>query len=275
MCRLFGMLSVEDADAAKFLLGDRCSVFAQSKASPERLQGDGWGIGFYVNGAPRLVKSEKPIYAEYERFASAVSDTHSNIVLAHVRRASNPRGLPRERLLSVENSQPFCYGNYVFAHNGTITIPDEVAESLGEWKQHIRGLNDSELYFWHLIKNMAEGASFPQAVKNFQATLSELWQKNRTRHPDKTRPYVGLNFVLGDGERFYAYCRYDKEDESARSFCFEDQRCWQMAYLVSEKSLVVASEKTNLTDDWQLMQNGQALTAEIADGKVKVAQQSI
>jgi len=125
-------LSISASNANKYLLEDPCSLYAQSKKDPKRLQGDGWGIGFYKNEDPILIKSEKPIYMDYEDFSSAVQQARSRIIIAHIRRASNPRGLPREKIISKENSQPFMYGKYIFAHNGTITIPDEVAETLGE-----------------------------------------------------------------------------------------------------------------------------------------------
>jgi predicted glutamine amidotransferase len=265
------MLSVEATNAAKYLLKDPCSLFAQSKMDPQRLQSDGWGIGFYTDGVANLVKSEKPVYAEPEKFASAVQGIDSKIILAHIRRASNPKGLPKERLRAVENSQPFAYERYVFAHNGVINIPDEVAESLGGWKQRIRGVNDSEVFFWHLAKAIANGASFPKAIKNFQKTLSELWQNNRERHLDKSRPYMGLNVVFSDGENLCAYCKYGKEDESARSLCLKDQPVFQMAYIANPTSLIIASEKTNRSDGWQLLKNGQALTGRIADGKIEIA----
>ncbi|MEM3041516.1 MAG: hypothetical protein QXG97_05790, partial [Nitrososphaerota archaeon] len=65
------MLSVEDSIAQKYLLEDPCSLYVQSKVDPKRLQEDGWGLGFYVNGTAKVIKSDKPVYMEYEKFASA------------------------------------------------------------------------------------------------------------------------------------------------------------------------------------------------------------
>ncbi|MEM2369649.1 MAG: class II glutamine amidotransferase [Candidatus Bathyarchaeia archaeon] len=205
MCRLFGLLSNRPCSAFRYLFGDQCSLFAQSKADPSRLQGDGWGIGFYASGCLRVIKSERPIYEERERFKSIAGSIESNIIVAHVRRASNPRGLPREKLISVENSQPFHYENYVFAHNGTIMIPDEVKGLLGEWRLRIRGLNDSEVYFWFIIKELHEGGSIAEALRNFEKDLWRVWFEVRDKHPGKTRPYMGLNMIFSDGERLYAY----------------------------------------------------------------------
>ena len=270
MCRLFGMISIKDSNADKYLLRDSCSLYAQSKVDPRRLQGDGWGIGFYENGCPILIKSEKPVYMDYENFSSTVQRAKSRIILAHIRRASNPRGLPRERMISKENSQPFTYGKYIFAHNGIITIPDEVAESLGEWKHKIRGLNDSEVYFWFLMKELAESLDLPLALKNFKVTLEDLWREARGRYPDKSRPYVGLNSIISDGEKLYAYCGYEENEEPGRSLCFGDQPIFEMSYSFSKEKLVVASEKTNREEDWKPLRSGEFLIGRIVGNEIAV-----
>lgn len=270
MCRLFGMVSIEATNAMDFLLEDPCSLYAQSSANQGRLQGDGWGIGFYVDGTVDLVKSDRPVYDDRERFMSAVRRANSKIVLAHIRRASNPRRLPREMIISIGNSQPFRYQNYLFAHNGTITIPDEVVESLGEWKLKVKGLNDSEVYFWYIMKAMADGCSFPEALKKFGKDLEELWRRNRGMHPGIDRPFIGLNAVLSDGERLYAYCKCHERDESRRSLCLADQPVFQMSYLISPTRLVVASEKTNRSDNWEPLKNGQLLTGRIMNREVSI-----
>ena len=276
MCRLLGVISVNPSCTAKYLLNDPCSLYAQSRADPLRLQGDGWGLGFYVDGVLRLVKSEKPIYEEFERFKSIVESIRSNIVVAHIRRASNPRGLPREMLISIENSQPFGYENYVFAHNGIIMLPDEMASLLGDWRVKIKGLNDSEVYFWHIIKEISEGESLEKALVRFQERLFRVWLENRDKYPERDRPYIGLNMVFSDGNRLYAYCKYDEErDRIARSLCYGDQPAMQMVYIIGEKKLVVASERTNPDEKWQPMKSGQLLTGEIVDGRVQASVKEI
>jgi len=262
------MLSVTAVGAAKHVLEDPCSLYVQSNANPRRLQGDGWGIGHYVDGTSNLIRSERPVYEEHEKFVSAVGKARSKVVLAHIRRASNPRGLPREKIISILNSQPFKYENYLFAHNGTINIPDEAAEGLGEWKRKIAGLNDSEVYFWYIMKAMADGSGFREALIEFERDLEDLWSENRVKHLAKSRPYVGLNALFSDGEKLYAYCRYHEEDESIRSLCLGDQPVFQMSRLNSPTSLVVSSEKTNREDDWKPLKSGQLLVGQIKGGEI-------
>ncbi|MEM3756615.1 MAG: class II glutamine amidotransferase [Candidatus Bathyarchaeia archaeon] len=271
MCRLFGLLSTGFSNAAGYLLNDPCSLYAQSKSNPLRLQGDGWGVGFYVNGSLRVVRSEKPIFEEYERFKSVVESIKSNVIIAHVRRASNPRGLPREKLVSIENTQPFSYGKYVFAHNGVISVPDEVAQLLGDWRLNIRGLNDSEVYFWYIVKELSKGKNMPDALKNFQKDLLRVWMETREKYPERNRPYIGLNMVFSDGEKLYAYCKYDEElDGGVKSLCYGDQPAMQMVYIADSEKLIVASEKTNSRENWQPLKSGQLITGQISGGRIEI-----
>ena len=272
MCRLFGVISVEPSNASKYLVHDPCSLYVQSKVNPKRLQGDGWGIGFYVNGFLRLVKSEKPIFEEHERFKELVSKISSNIIVAHIRGASNPRGLPKKKLISIENSQPFSYRNYVFAHNGVINLPDEIATLLGDWRFNIRGLNDSEVYFWYIMREITRGKTLSEALKSFQEDLLRVWLENRERYPNKDRPYIGLNIIFSDGEKLYAYCKYDEErDIGAASLCYGDQPALQMVYIHDSTRLVIASEKTNREEEWKPLKSGQLIVGRIVDGEIKIS----
>ncbi|MCX8171413.1 MAG: class II glutamine amidotransferase, partial [Candidatus Bathyarchaeota archaeon] len=220
--------------------------------------------------------SEKPIYGEYERFKSLVEGVKSNIIVAHIRRASNPRGLSMEKLISIENTQPFSYGNLVFAHNGVIMISDEVSNLLGEWKQMIRGLNDSEVYFWYIVKELHEGRSIRQALRNFEEDLWMVWSEGHGKYAGKIRPYMGLNMILSDGSSLYAYCKYDESLNGAtRSLCYRDQPAMQMAYIASSDRLVVASEKTNAEEDWRPLKSGQLISGKIEDGRVKISLEAI
>ena len=271
MCRLLGILSTKPTNGRKYLFDDQCSLYAQSYVNPKKLQRDGWGLGYYVNGSPKMIKSEKPIYMERRRFISAINSISSKIIIAHIRRASNPRGLPRERLISIENSQPFTYDRYLFAHNGVIRIPDEVLSRLGRWRSMVEGLNDSEVYFWYIIKRMIDyGDSFKEALIDFQRTLWDLWSSCRENYPSIDRPYQGLNAIFSDGKHLYAYAKYDEKRITSTSICFKDQPSLQMSYILKSNSLVVASEKTNREEEWKPLKSGQLLVAWFSDETINL-----
>ncbi|MBS7606160.1 MAG: class II glutamine amidotransferase [Candidatus Bathyarchaeia archaeon] len=241
-----------------------------------RLQGDGWGIGFYANGSLEVIRSDRPVYEERGRFMEIAESVKSNIIVAHIRRASNPRGLPREKLISIENSQPFYYRNFVFVHNGVIMIPDEIAELLGEWRLRVRGLNDSEVYFWYIVKEVHEGRSVREALKNFEGDLYRVWFRVHDKCPSKARPYMGLNMIFSDGEKLYAFCKYDEEvDGAIRSLCYGDQPGMRMMYIAGSDKFIVSSEMTNLEDDWRPFENGQLIIAQAKNGKISLTKMEI
>src|SRR5947209_19451022 len=115
MCRLFGCRSREPSGVAHELLHASNALRVQSKEHP-----DGWGVGWYEGGDPRVVRSLTGAHgdAEFERVSSFV---HAETVVAHVRQRSVGK-------VAQENTHPFQRGRWLFAHNGT--VPD--------WA-HVRG----------------------------------------------------------------------------------------------------------------------------------------
>lgn len=82
-----------------------------------------------------------------------------------------PRGLPSEMLIGLENTQPFSWGRYVFAHNGTLYVPDEAAILLGDYRRLVRGANDSEVYFALLVKETEENGDVVEALRAIEEAL--------------------------------------------------------------------------------------------------------
>ena len=73
---------------------------------------DGWGLAYYINRIPHMVKSSKPANSDtiFTRVSGVVA---SETVLAHIRQATTGDS-------NTLNSHPFQHGNWVFAHNGQI-----------------------------------------------------------------------------------------------------------------------------------------------------------
>jgi len=265
MCRLFGVASVKEVAAEKYLLEVECSLYAQAVKGE---QGDGWGVAWYDNGSPRIIKSEKPVYEERGRFEEATRRAFSKIIIAHVRKASNPRNLPREMIIGLEHTQPFQYGDRVFGHNGVIRIPDEVMEFLGDYRKIIKGNNDSEVYFALLMKEWDRLGDLVEALRSLEEIL---WKALRKSNKNYEHPFSSLNAIFSDGEKLYAYNRYAEEEKLKRlkSLCYGDTPYYIMTYLVEGDRLIVSSEILWKTDEWKKLGNGMLLTAWIEDGKLK------
>jgi len=259
------VISAEPVKVTHYLINAECSLFNQAVKGK---QGDGWGIGWYVDRSLEVYKSEKAVYDEVEVFKHVVGAISSKIVVAHVRKASNPKNLPREEIIGWENSQPFWYRRRVFAHNGVLRIPDEVESMLGEYRDLIKGRNDSEVYFalfmreWDLLRDVA------QALRSLEEALWKALEKAVKNCPS---PYSSLNAVFSDGEKIYAYNRYSTEKKiiSLKSLCYRDEPYYEMSFLPTENILIVASEKLWKSSEWRKLSNGELLTAWIEDGKIR------
>ncbi|MFW5921639.1 MAG: class II glutamine amidotransferase, partial [Polyangiales bacterium] len=107
MCRLLGFRSVIPSQVHRSLVDADNALGNQSNEHP-----DGWGVAFYVDGAPHITRSPTRALGDqlFHRVSGVVS---SETVLAHVRRATVGE-------VSVLNCHPFQHGKWVFAHNGEI-----------------------------------------------------------------------------------------------------------------------------------------------------------
>ncbi len=260
MCRMLGLISIKPTTASKYLFEDECSLLAQAIKGN---QSDGWGIGYYVNGQPQVFKSPNSVEKEVDLFKETCSRITSRIIIAHVRKASNPRRLPRHMLIGIENTQPFHHKDYIFAHNGTIYIPDEVMASLGEYRKLVKGVNDSEVYFAYLVKELESGKDPIEALR---AVEKGLWHMLKLSKREKRAPYSSLNAIFSDGHRLYAVTLY-REGEKLKSICYRDTEYFRMAYKYEGDRLIIASERTN-NEEWYLLHNGELLIAEPAHDRI-------
>ena len=146
MCRLFGFRSVIPSQVHRSLLAAENALGIQSNQHP-----DGWGVAFYVDGAPHVTRSPTTALGDalFHRLSGVVS---SETVLAHVRKATQGN-------LSVLNCHPFQHGRWVFAHNGDVptfaqhreTLINEVSPRL---RRYILGETDSEVVFFMILTQL-------------------------------------------------------------------------------------------------------------------------
>src|SRR5437016_8786228 len=99
MCRLIGAISSNKIDAPYLIHKSAYSLLRQSDFDRRRKQGDGWGVGFFESGAARIIKSARPMYRDRPRVRRAAASAKGNILIAHVRWASNPLKLKRSALI--------------------------------------------------------------------------------------------------------------------------------------------------------------------------------
>ncbi len=148
MCRLFGFRSVIPSQVHRSLLAADNALHKQSERHP-----DGWGVAYYVDGAPHVTKSAAGAMddALFRRVSGIVS---SETVVAHIRKAT-------QGSMTVLNSHPFQYGRWVMAHNGDVPRFPEVREALDlaiapRLRRFILGDTDSERIFFLFLTELSK-----------------------------------------------------------------------------------------------------------------------
>lgn len=206
MCRLFGFRSVIPSQVHTSLVSAENALMIQSERHP-----DGWGVAYYVAGAPHIIKSASTAM-EDNLFRHVSGIVSSETVVAHLRKATHGE-------LSIINTHPFQHGAWVFAHNGNLRHFDEVRDTLKaeiapRLRRFILGNTDSEVLFYLLLTHLARrvelhrtGVSIDLVAEAVQDTVSEVcevigpFSTNNDGDPYDTY----LSFVLSNGNTMLAH----------------------------------------------------------------------
>ncbi|MCX5785232.1 MAG: class II glutamine amidotransferase [Elusimicrobia bacterium] len=197
---------------ADILCDSEKALFKQAGAVKGRFQDDGWGMAYFSSGSnPLTFKSAGPARVEKAAFRrAALAASGADIVLAHLRDASNPKGLARSKLLGLKNSQPFCGNGFTFAHNGTLYIPDEIKSALGKYAGFVKGNNDSEVLFWQIMKMLDAYGTAELALEMALDEITTVWLSCKKRYPQRNAPYRGMNIMLADSKNLWVLCHCPK-----------------------------------------------------------------
>jgi predicted glutamine amidotransferase len=268
MCRLFGLLSSRPESAEPWLLRSDRSLFAQSNVTPETAQKDGWGIGWFeAGGRARVVKGTGGAYEEPDRYAAAARDAQGPLILGHLRHASNPLHLPRERLIALENSQPFENHTSLFGHNGSIPFPTETRPFLGVHEPKVRGVNDSEVLYWLLVRHTEETGDPLVGYIHTVEDLVRVWQGlQRPAVP----PFSALNIVFSrNPNELWAFCQWT--GDHGDGLIDESRRYYEMTYLQTPHRVVVGSEPFDgERGSWKSLTSGTYLHAQRNENHVEL-----
>ncbi|HYB78159.1 MAG TPA: class II glutamine amidotransferase [Thermoplasmata archaeon] len=270
MCRLFGILSVEAESAEPWLVRSDRSLLAQSNVDPERAQKDGWGIGWFVNGGrPRVEKGTGGAYQDEERplYLRAAAEARGPLVIGHLRHASNPLRLPQEKLIAIENSQPFENHTTLFAHNGAISFPTEARPFLGVYESRPKGVNDSEVLFWLLYRNTEETGDPLRGYVHSVEDLVRIWEGLRK---PAIPPFSGLNVLFTRGpHELWAFCLWT--GDHGTGLLDASRRYYEMTYQTAAHRVIVGSEPFDGEKGvWKPLTSGTYLHARRGDHHVDV-----
>lgn len=163
MARMFGFIG-NRADLGAQVLQLNASILRVERVGSEQL---GWGVGFYQAGEALLRRRPFDDRRVLD-LAEAAEDIRTDVLIGHVRHAT-------VGTLRTENTHPFRYRMWLFAHTGTIGGYERLRERLLEaqpefLRRNVLGETDSELLFYlflsflHDAGYLADNATPPARV---------------------------------------------------------------------------------------------------------------
>jgi glutamine amidotransferase len=119
--------------------------------SPAGLQLDGWGIGFYQGGEVLLQRRPKPTSEAIDLY-DQLREVRTDALIMHLRKATFGDA-------KNENTHPFRFRSWLFAHHGSVVGYPETREALlgpvpSFLRRNIRGQTDSEDLFHVFLANL-------------------------------------------------------------------------------------------------------------------------
>lgn len=260
MCRFTYYLG-DDIPVADLVTRPENSLIHQSthaKERPEPLNGDGFGLVWYVPGEvePARFRSLTPAWNN-ANLAELARVTRSRCIMAHVRAATSGTYDVAE-----DNCHPFRCGPFAFMHNGDIPafakIRRPLMESLSDpGFASVRGNTDSEHVFALAMEHLRgheHDSSCDLLAEALHASVSAVLELI-DEHAPGTHAY--LNLVLTDGKNAAA-CRFSTNpdyidslyiNQGSRYRC-EDEVCYMAEPDDSSRAVLISSEPLNTGPRW-------------------------
>lgn len=245
MCRLFGLYANGLVDVGfSFYRSPRESFVRLSYDNPS-----GWGIAWF-DDEWHIYKEPQPLFLSGKARDLVEKRVRGRIIVSHVRFAS----VGRE---SLENTHPWLYRGWVFAHNGTINR-EALLKLLRREYWGFEGNTDSEAFF-HLI--IQEVTDLGDPVEGIVSAVKRI--------VDRGIDFSSLNFIASDGERLYAlryatrrlgyytlyYLERPREKLGLRKLSRETRQLILMKLARGEKAVIIASEPMSDEPHWELIPN--------------------
>ena len=219
-----------------------------SKLGAETTNGDGFGVGWYGTGdGPGVYRSVEPAWND-SNLRNIAPHIRSPLVFAHIRAAIGSA-------VQESNCHPFCYGKWLFMHNGFIGDFHKVRRDLvlaidPSLFPVMEGSADTEVMFLLALTFGLEDDP-PAAVAATVGLIEEVGQKHGVEHP------IQMTVATTDGERVWAF-RYSSERNSRSLFYSTDvptvrQLHPELAilnYLSDEARLIVSEPLRDLPGAW-------------------------
>ncbi|MCC6054856.1 MAG: class II glutamine amidotransferase [Thermosphaera sp.] len=184
MCRLFGLYANIPVDVEfSFYHAEN------SMAQLSHYNYSGWGIAWFNGVKWELVKEPSALHVS-KKARSTARRVRGLIIISHVRLATTGGE-------TLENTHPWLYRGYVFAHNGTVDRWDLLRLVRHEYRG-FEGETDSEVLFHLIVQEALDAGGFLEGVRRALEKIN-----------GEEVGYSSLNFLASDGHQLYAL-RYAK-----------------------------------------------------------------
>ncbi|WP_153075440.1 class II glutamine amidotransferase [Paraburkholderia bonniea] len=231
-----------------------------SRLGQTTTNGDGFGIGWYGHPTdlPFRYRSAHPAWSD-RNLRDAARAVHSPLFVAHIRAATDT---PAQET----NSHPFCYGRWLFMHNGLVRDYPLVRRDLmmaidpGLFAS-IEGSTDSEVLFF-LALTFGLELDPVLALERMAAVVEATGQRYGVAQP------LNMTVCATDGEQIIAV-RYSSERQSRSLFHSASFQHLHALYphdrritAVGEDAFLVLSEPLlDLPDWWEEIPESTAVIA--------------
>lgn len=262
MCRIFAYRSNNESVLNHFLVNAENAIINQSREHQ-----DGWGLAYYLQSLPHLVKGMGPAHKDRE-FSELSARIQSDTVLAHIRKKTQGE-------LSITNCHPFQIAEWVMAHNGDIPAYQHIKEALKDsvnqkLRSAILGSTDSEVYFAFLLSQLLADAFDGDARSLALSVRKAIDRIDKLASGFLLKEECSLNFVLTNGKMMAAY-RRGKDLHYAAYKGLQASPCaasikWpknihqeQLKEGNRISHLLISSESIMANDMWHPMENNQLI----------------
>jgi len=131
---------------------------------------DSWGVGFYQGEVLLQRRPKAPV--DPVDFYDLAKELRTDCIIGHVR--SGTVGQPKN-----ENTHPFRYRQWLFAHTGTVeaftTLRGRLSDSLPQFLQRdVRGDTDSELLFHLFLSFLHDAGQLDRPAVDAQSARTAL-----------------------------------------------------------------------------------------------------
>lgn len=261
MCRFIAYLG-KPIMADELLLKPVNSLVHQSYSAgemPEILNGDGFGIGWYVHSIserPGLFRAITPAWSNQNLHYNAPL-IRTNCLFAHIRAAT-------EGGINEQNTHPFHFERYLMMHNGSIPQFQRIRRKLlglldDEIFLWIKGQTDSEHVFALLMQHIVEMRGPGPGPRLTEDQIKQCFQKTfDVIQQLKVEAGIGdgvsnFNLMVTNGRRIFGTRYSSNPDKETRTLYYstgagfqcEGGVCRMVSNDAAVEAVLIASEKLN------------------------------